>query len=312
MTLTTFVKERVPSKLVLSLCGVMLVQAYLLISVFTYSGFLVMFLLNKNKQISDPSYVNPSSAGYYAGYLASAFMFGRTFSSYLWGKFADIYGRKVVLIISLSAAAIFSVMLGFATSLPVALLARFMMGFFNAIPGTIKTLVSELGEQEAAAKSKSKNPQDSLEDDSETKAAAKKWTQETMGIVFGMWGYGFLIGPALAGALADPVAQYSDSRFVQNFLSPVFGLVTFPFLLPNLVGAILAGVAAVTCVRLFEEVSERSEPSLNNPRERKDAPGQTSYRVQFIPSKDVVRWSCGRFSDSPFFAFFLVFTMAGR
>ena len=53
-------------------------------------------------------------------------------------------------------------------------------------------------------------------------------------------------------------------------------------------------------------------PSLNNTLAKKDAPGRTSHRVQFIASKNVVRWSYDRFSDSPFFCFFLVFTLTCR
>ncbi|KAF5197483.1 Zinc induced facilitator-like [Thalictrum thalictroides] len=36
--------------------------------------------------------------GYYAGFLGSAYMFGRALTSVLWGMIADRYGRKPVII----------------------------------------------------------------------------------------------------------------------------------------------------------------------------------------------------------------------
>ncbi|CAM8917112.1 unnamed protein product [Rhodiola kirilowii] len=36
--------------------------------------------------------------GYYAGYVASSFMFGRALTSVFWGVIADKYGRKPVIV----------------------------------------------------------------------------------------------------------------------------------------------------------------------------------------------------------------------
>lgn len=47
------------------------------------------------------------SVGFYAGVLSSSFMVGRAFSSYPWGKIADIYGCKFVVIVSLLYSAVF-------------------------------------------------------------------------------------------------------------------------------------------------------------------------------------------------------------
>ena len=46
-------------------------------------------------------------------------------------------------------------------------------------------------------------------------------------------------------------------------------------------------------------------PSLKNSFvAQKDAPSRISHHVQIGVSKSIVRWSCGRFSDSPFFGLF--------
>ncbi len=143
-----------------ALASAMLVQSYLLVGVFPYSGFLAMHLV--------PS-LNEESAGRYAGLIASSFMAGRTLTSFHWGRAADRYGRTFTIKVSLLLSAFFSVLFGLAPSLPLALAARFALGLSNGIVGSIKTLIMEMSHG-----NKSK----------ETK---------TMAIVMGMWGYGFLI-----------------------------------------------------------------------------------------------------------------------
>ena len=63
----------------------------------------------------------------------------------------------------------------------------------NGLLGPIKTIVSEYANGDQ-----------------------KKETQ-MMAIVLGMWGYGFLINPAISGYLSDPIKQYPDSEFVKIF-----------------------------------------------------------------------------------------------
>ena len=56
-------------------------------------------------------------AGYYAGYVASAFMFGRLISGYAIGCWSDKVGRKPVIVLSLLSIMIFSVAFGFSKTL---------------------------------------------------------------------------------------------------------------------------------------------------------------------------------------------------
>jgi len=196
-----------------ALCFCMLTHSYLLISVFPYSGFMAIDLLDS---------VNEENAGSYAGFIASAFMFGRAVSSFSWGKAADTYGRTTVLYTSLGLSCVFSILFGLAPSFPVALAFRFCLGVVNGIMGTVKTTISELADGD------------------------EKLEARGMSIVFGMWGWGFLISPAIAGALAEPVKQYPDAAWLQDgWVSDV--LRRHPFLLPNLLGAAccLIGMAAV-------------------------------------------------------------------
>ena len=64
------------------------------------------------------------STGFYAGYVASAFTFGRFVSGYVWGKFTDSVGRKPTIVIALISTATFSLTFGFSTSYTWAITSR--------------------------------------------------------------------------------------------------------------------------------------------------------------------------------------------
>ena len=75
-----------------------------------------------------------------------------------------------------------------------------------------------------------------------------------MTLVIGMWSWGFLIGPVLSGALADPLTQYSQPcRFLSSTGTLYNFLADFPFVLPNLLGTFLC---IATCLALSTFVPE--------------------------------------------------------
>lgn len=86
--------------------------------------------------------------------LASSFMVGRALSSYPWGKIADVYGRKFVLVVSLVNSIIFSVLFGLSTSFAEALIVRFFMGLGNGVMLIARTAVSELAKGDHELESK--------------------------------------------------------------------------------------------------------------------------------------------------------------
>lgn len=71
-------------------------------------------------------------------------MFGRMVSSVYWGRVADRIGRKPVLLLGLTAVVITSLAFGLSVNLWMALITRFLLGFFNPIISVAKTLVSEV------------------------------------------------------------------------------------------------------------------------------------------------------------------------
>ena len=194
-----------------ALCLGMLTHSYLLISVFPYSGFLAMHLLD----------LDETAASQYAGLIASSFMLGRALTSLAWGRAADAYGRTTLLYTSLALQGFFSVAFGLVRrSFVAALVIRFLLGCSNGVIALIKTIVSEISSKEDEA--------------------------HLMSFVLGFWSIGFLFSPALAGFLADPVGQYPEVDWIQQLSV----LHTLPFLLPNLFGAALCLIAVVS-IKLF-------------------------------------------------------------
>ncbi|CAN0234961.1 unnamed protein product, partial [Ectocarpus sp. 4 AP-2014] len=81
----------------------MTLNMYALANLFPYVGTLVKTLLKLE---------TTNEVGFYAGYVASSFTFGRFLSGYVWGSATDIIGRKPVIIIGLLSITIFSMIFG--------------------------------------------------------------------------------------------------------------------------------------------------------------------------------------------------------
>ena len=145
-----------------SLCMCSLTQAYLLISVFPYAGFMVVDFVPHH---------TVENAGTYAGFLTSSFMAGRALSSYQWGILADIYGRKFALCTSLFLSIVCSLFFGFSRTFGYAIFWRFWLGFGNGLVSIAKTAVTELS------------------------FGNEKLERRAMGLVIGMRGWGYSLDP---------------------------------------------------------------------------------------------------------------------
>lgn len=219
----------------------------------SFSGYLAVELIDS---------VNEDNAGSYAGWVAAAFMIGRAATACPWGRAADVYGRTSVLYLSLGLSAVGSVAFGLAPTFWMAIVLRFCLGLSNGIMGTIKTAVSEIA------------------------AGNEKLESTMMSTVVGFWGWGFLVSPALSGALAEPLRQYPDVEWLQEGL--LGGLLGhFPFFLPNLLGAIFCTLSMVTVMFFVRETlpeAKRRSVSLLLPDVR-DWIGQqlACFRYQQVP-----------------------------
>jgi MFS family permease len=193
-----------------AMCICTFTHSWLVVSVFPYSGFMVIKLVPGT---------NEENAGSYAGLLAAAFMAGRTITSFAWGKIADVYGRRIVLFLSLILSALFSILFGISTTFWLAFFWRFLLGASNGIAGISKAIVSETARGD---------------DNLETRG---------MSLTMGMWGWGFLLGPAISGFLSDPIRQYPHLPIWEHEGSFYTFMKAYPFCLPNAISVILCTIA---------------------------------------------------------------------
>jgi len=206
-----------------ALCLCVFTHSWLLVSVFPYSGFMVIKLVHGTDE---------ENAGSYAGLLGASFMIGRALTSYGWGKIADTYGRKIVFFVSLVLSTVFSLLFGMSSSFGLAFLWRFLLGASNGVAGISKAVVSETAQGNEILERKG------------------------MSLSMGMWAWGFLLSPAISGFLSDPVQQYpglsiwGSSEDEQHQTTIYLFLKSYPFFLPNLVSVFLC-VIDMIAVRLL-------------------------------------------------------------
>ncbi|WOL12580.1 putative peptide/nitrate transporter isoform X2 [Canna indica] len=89
--------------------------------------------------------------GFYAGFVGSAFMLGRAFTSLFWGMVADNYGRKPVIMISIFAVIVFNTLFGLSTSYWMAITTRALLGCLSGLLGPIQAYASEVRRKEYQA-----------------------------------------------------------------------------------------------------------------------------------------------------------------
>lgn len=167
--------------------------------------------------------------GYYAGYVGSAFMFGRVLTSVFWGVVADRYGRKPVIMFGTFSVVIFNTLFGLSTNFWMAIATRFLLGCFNGLLGPMKAYACEVCRDEYQALS--------------------------LSLVSTAKGVGLILGPALGGFLAQPADKY-PSLFPEGSLFS-----TFPYFLPCLCISIYAAAACIACFWLPETLHMHGESS---------------------------------------------------
>jgi len=237
-TTTTTTTVTTTAAATVALCVVVFAHSYLLISVFPYGGYMAMELVPE---------ATTETSGKYAGLISASFMVGRAFTSVSWGQLADTYGRKFALLLSLALSGITTAMFGLSQSFTGALVWRFALGLSNGLLSTAKVLASEIacGNSNEEAK--------------------------VMNSVMSMWGMAFLVAPAIAGAVCEPLRQYpqlfgngQDNEHGGNTSSLLYELLDrFPFFPPNAVGLLIC-VAGIVAVSLFipETLPERKLSSI--------------------------------------------------
>eukprot|EP00040_Diaphanoeca_grandis_P028849 m.167884 g.167884 ORF g.167884 m.167884 type:complete len:481 (-) comp31479_c0_seq5:584-2026(-) len=153
--------------------------------------------------------VRPEESAYYVGIIASGRFAGNLSTSWLWGLFADKYGRRPAILLSVGGEVISNVLFGIATSHSIGLcwVCRFLGGALDGAIPISKVYVSEI-----------------TDDTNNARALA---------IVVASWGAGLVIGPALGGFLSQIATKYPD-HFGGALLAE-----TYPYGIPNFVIASL-------------------------------------------------------------------------
>ncbi|XP_026448941.1 protein ZINC INDUCED FACILITATOR-LIKE 1-like isoform X2 [Papaver somniferum] len=164
--------------------------------------------------------------GFYAGFVGSAYMFGRALTSILWGMIADRYGRKPVIIIGTLAVVVMNALFGLSTKFWMAISTRFILGLLCGLLGPIKAYACEVCRPEHQAVG--------------------------LSLITTSWGVGLVIGPAMGGFLAKPAEKYSK-LFPKGSL-----FARFPYFLPCLCISFCAGLAFIVCWWLPETLHTHS------------------------------------------------------
>ncbi|KAL5365838.1 major facilitator superfamily domain-containing protein [Aspergillus floccosus] len=179
--------------------------------------------------VKDFHVANDSDASFYAGILVSAFSLAEALTGMFWGNLSDRIGRKPVLISGCFGTMVSLLLVGFAPNFWVALFGRALGGALNGNIGVIQTMVGELV----------KRPEH------EPRAYA---------VMPFVWSIGTIAGPALSGILVKP-AEGFPSWFAPDGL---FGI--YPYLLPNLVCAILLLLSIILSWLFLQETHPDMQP----------------------------------------------------
>lgn len=159
--------------------------------------------------------------GTYVGLVASSVFAGRAVGSFFWGWLSDIKGRRLVLLCTIFGNGVFSFTFGFADTLPMAMVLRFLSGLANGTVGTAKTILYDVSDNSNQAFS--------------------------MSMISVAWGSGLILGPTLGGYLALPAEKY-PSVFPPD---SIFG--RHPFILPSLCCFVVCAIVFTVVFFKFQE-----------------------------------------------------------
>jgi len=126
------------------------------------------------KFISRPDEIGRTIAAMITIFSLMQFIF-----SPIWGRLSDRYGRRPILLISLTGAMISHVLFAVATNLTFLFAARILTGIFSATVPTAMAYIADVTDQENRAKG--------------------------MGLVGAAFGLGFILGPATGGILSGVI-----------------------------------------------------------------------------------------------------------
>ncbi|KAL7625888.1 hypothetical protein AAE478_005112 [Parahypoxylon ruwenzoriense] len=200
-----------PRVQIFCLCYARLIEPVAFFSIFPYI----------NRMVQENGNLDEADVGFYGGLIESLFSLTQMLVMLFWGRAADRWGRKPVLVSSLVGVAASTSLFGLARALWQMILLRCLAGVFAGTVVTIRTMVAEHSTPA-------------------TQARAFSWFAFAGNV-------GIFLGPLIGGALADPATQYptlfGDVRFFKEF----------PYALSSMVVGCIGLTAVVTSTLFIEE-----------------------------------------------------------
>ncbi|XP_078041501.1 synaptic vesicle glycoprotein 2C [Augochlora pura] len=144
------------------------------------------------------------------GLLNVAFLVGGVFSSLFWGVFADAYGRRYILLLTMTCDGILAIIGSLSQSFEVLLIFRALSGFFIGAPGSL--VYSYLGEFHA-----------------------EKQRVKTICYVGFFWTLSWLILPGLAWLIIPLPISFQFHGIVYNSWRLFLAIIGFPTLMVTLI-----------------------------------------------------------------------------
>jgi MFS family permease len=166
--------------------------------------------------------VKPGQVGVYVGTIASAFALAQLVTSFFWGWLSDKIGRKPVILTGTILTAVCFVAFGFCRTLWQAIAIQALMGFVNGNQGVVSTCLGEITDRSNQSKAFTYLPV--------------------------LYGLGGITGPVIGGLLVSPNNPFDSSK-----PNP------YPYLLPNLVSAVILIVDFVLTSIFLEESLEQAQ-----------------------------------------------------
>lgn len=188
--------------------------------------------------------MDEADVGFYGGLIESLFSLTQMLVMLPWGRLADRWGRKPVLVSSLVGVVVATSLFGLAQTIWQMIVLRCLAGVFAGTIVTIRAMIAEHS-----------TPR--------TQARAFSWFAFSGNI-------GLFIGPLIGGALADPAAQYPGAFGGVRFFEE------YPYALSSLVVGCIGLTAVVTSALFVEETLHKkssNKPSSTDPDSTAEAGG---------------------------------------
>ncbi|KAG9256063.1 major facilitator superfamily domain-containing protein [Emericellopsis atlantica] len=143
----------------------------------------------------------------WAGLTSAVFSVAQSITAVPWGRGADRYGRKPMIILGLLSTMLTFIVWGMSTTLPMAIVARAIQGGGNGNVGIIRTMVAEM-------------------------VPERELQPRAFSVMPLVWSLGSVVGPSFGGFFAHPARQWPSLFGKMAYFR------TFPYALPNLVAGI--------------------------------------------------------------------------